>query len=476
VGMGNVEKAAQLSEEAVALDRKSETAHIASSLATLGFIHQIRGEFDKSEQCLREALSLAQKSKEVQTIVGIYGNLGWLYLDRGEYVKAREFYQKQYDISEEKIFKMSAMTVLLLAYVELGEFEKVEDSIDGLYQFAQKAEDNSMLFFLDLARAELFRAQHKWEESIKYFEKSLHEMELTKARQWNLYTFVKFLSEYARMYLERDQQDDREKARELLNQALEIFQRMGAKRDIETTEAKLLRLEGRQSVSEPKPIGYVATGYADLDKLLYGGIPQKYAVVLTSPSCDERDALVKSFLETGVKKGEVAFYATTNPALAKTLADKYQSSFWLFVCNPQADAFVKDAPNVAKLKGVENLTDLSIALTSAIRKLDPSLKGSKRICLGLVSDVLMQHHAVQTRRWLAGLIPELQSQEFTILATMNPQIHPSQESQAILDLFDGEISIFEKEDEKGKGKYLKINKMSNQKYLEDELPLKKEQS
>jgi hypothetical protein len=58
---------------------------------------------------------------------------------------------------------------------------------------------------------------------------------------------------------------------------------------------------------------------------------------------------------------------------------------------------------------------------------------------------------------------------------MNPQMHPSQESQAILDRFDGEISILKKETEKGPEKYLKIQRMSNQKYLEDELLLKKEQ-
>jgi TolB-like protein len=197
--------------------------------------------------------------------------------------------------------------------------------------------------------------------------------------------------------------------------------------------------------------------------------------VLTSPSCSERDLLVKRFLETGAKKDEAAFYVTVNPGSAKALADEYPSSFWLLVCNPQADAIVKDAPNVVKIKGVENLTDISIALTSAIRKLDPSQRGEKRICLGLVSDVLLQHHAVQTRRWLAGLIPELQSQGFTVLAVMDPEMHPLQEARAILDLFDGEISIFEKEGEKGRGKYLKINKMSNQRYLEDELPLRREE-
>jgi KaiC/GvpD/RAD55 family RecA-like ATPase len=206
---------------------------------------------------------------------------------------------------------------------------------------------------------------------------------------------------------------------------------------------------------------------------LYGGIAPNHAVVLTSPSCTERDQLIRGFLETGAKKGEDAFYVTVNPGPIKTLADEYQSNFLLFVCNPQADAIVKDAPNVVKLKGVENLTDISIALTSAIRKLDPSLKGGRRICIGLVSDVLLQHHAVQTRRWLASLIPELQAERFTLLSIINPQMHPSQEFQAILDLFDGEVSIFEKQTEKGSERYLKIMRMSDQKYMEDEVILKK---
>jgi KaiC/GvpD/RAD55 family RecA-like ATPase len=239
-------------------------------------------------------------------------------------------------------------------------------------------------------------------------------------------------------------------------------------------KARIAFIETGKEILKPEPLEHISTGYAELDELLYGGIPPNYAVVLTSPSCDERDLLVKGFLESGAKKGKVTFYVSVDPGAVKPLAEEFPSNFHLFVCNPQAEAIVREAPNVAKLKGVENLTDISIALTSAIRKLDPSLKAPRRICIGLVSDVLLQHRAVQTRRWLTALITELKSTEFTILATMNPQIHPSQELQAIIDLFEGEISIYEKETEKGTEKYLKIKKMSNQEYLDSELPLKKE--
>jgi predicted transcriptional regulator/KaiC/GvpD/RAD55 family RecA-like ATPase len=228
------------------------------------------------------------------------------------------------------------------------------------------------------------------------------------------------------------------------------------------------------SVSDVPLPGRITTGYKDLDKMLLGGIPENYAVALTAPSCDEKDLLIRRFLEAGAKKEQITFYVTKETGGAKALAEEFPSTFYLFICNPQADAMIKALPNVFKLKGVENLTDVSIALTSASRKLDNSVKGSRRACLGIVSDVLLQHHAVQTRRWLTGLIPELKSKGFTILAVLNPQMHPPEETQAVLDLFDGEIRIYEKELETGSEKSLIVRKMYNQKYLETELPLRKE--
>jgi len=477
--MGNMNKAVLLAEESVALDKKAgNMTNLSYSMNELGFFHQIFGEWDKSEQYHKEALSYSQKAKDTQQLINSYVCLGWLYAEKGEYVKAREQIEKAIEVSEKAgakyyqalIYAWGAVRI----YIELGETEKAENLLDSMRKFAIEKEDKLLIANADALRAMLFRAQKRWKESIELFEKSLEEFETLNARRWNVYFFAKtVLYEYACVYLERDQEGDRQKAHNFLNQALEIFQKMGAKKDIEKVEARMMYIETGQAALKPKFIGHVATGYADLDKLLYGGIPPNYAVVLTSPPCDERDLLIKSFLEIGAKKGEVAFYVTTNPGLAKTLAEEYQPNLYLFVCNPQADAIVKDLPNIFKLKGVENLTDISIALTTAIRKLDPSLKVARRACISLISDVLLQHRAVQTRRWLAALVPELQSEGFTTLAVIDPEMHPPQEARAVLDLFEGEISIYEKETEKGLGKYLKIKKMANQKYLENELLLTK---
>jgi tetratricopeptide (TPR) repeat protein/KaiC/GvpD/RAD55 family RecA-like ATPase len=479
VGLGNTNQALLMAEQSVALDRKTHNlSGLSLSLANLGYVYMVLGEWDKSEQYLVEALDISQKLNRFSDMARSYAYLGYSYLvAREEYARAKEFYEKSREICEKagaKYYKALFSIGLIASSIELGEIEKADNLLDDLHKYALEVKDRFLISVAYALKAGLFRAQKRWEESVEHFDKAFREWEALNYRQRDAYFFATFgLYEYARVYMERDQEGDKEKATSLLNQALEIFQKMGAKKDIEKVEARMIYIETGQVAPVPKPMGQIATGYSDLDKLLYGGIPRYYAVALTSPSCDERDLLVQSFLGTGAKNGEVTFYVTIDPSVAKALAEEFQSNFYLFVCNPQADAIVKEALNIFKLKGVENLTDISIALTSAIRKLEPSSKDPRRICISLASDALLQHHAVQTRRWLTSLMTELKSNGFTTLVTINPQMHPSQELQAILDLFEGEVSIHEKETEKGLEKFLKIKKMSNHKYLENELPLKK---
>jgi KaiC/GvpD/RAD55 family RecA-like ATPase len=226
-------------------------------------------------------------------------------------------------------------------------------------------------------------------------------------------------------------------------------------------------------VSETALPGRITTGFEDLDNLLLGGIPESYAVALTSPSCDERELIIKRFLEAGTKKDQITFYVAVEPGEAMALAEQYQSSFYLFICNPRADAMAKSVPNVFGLKGVENLTDIDIALTKSFRSLDLSRTAPRRACVEIVSDVLLQHHAVIARKWLSGLLPDLRAKGFTTLAVVNPHMHPPEEVQAILGLFEGEVEISEKETEKGVERILRVKKLYNKRYLDNEVRLEK---
>jgi tetratricopeptide (TPR) repeat protein/KaiC/GvpD/RAD55 family RecA-like ATPase len=470
--MGNSDKALTLAEQSESLDRKTSNLwNLSISTLNLGIIYHVLGDWSKGEQYLKESLSVSKKTNNIQSISNGYNMLGWSYYDKGEYAKAKEFFDEMLEFLGKRgaAFRIFYCQFPAMNDIELGEFDKARALLDELHKFAHEKQNKELIAAEDETRAMLLGAEKKWTESIELFEKSLQEYEALGTRRWNVWLFAEILYEYARVYLERNLPGDREKAHNLLNQALEIFQKMGAKKDIEKVEAKLLYIETGKATPVPKPIELVCTGYADLDKLLCGGLRSNSALVLSSPSCNERDSLIKSFLKTGAEKGEVTFYLTTNARAAKTLAEEFQSGLYLFICNPQADSVAESLPNVFKLKGVENLTEISIALTSTIHKLDASLKGPRRACIEIVSDALLQHHAVQTRKWLTALTTELTSKGFTILAVVDPQMHPPEELHAILGLFDGEINIYEK----GTEQFLRIKRMSNQKYMEDELLLKK---
>lgn len=217
----------------------------------------------------------------------------------------------------------------------------------------------------------------------------------------------------------------------------------------------------------------IQTGFEDLDHLLLGGIPKGYAVILISPSCDERDLLIKRYLQSGVTEGAVTLCVTADSSSLRDLAEESPDKFNVLVCNPHVDEAFEALPNVSKVAGVENLTEISIALESTLRRVGKGKNTSKRACLEVVSDVLLQHQAVQTRKWLSGLIPLLKSRGFTVLAVMNPRMHKSEELHAILDLFEGEISVYEKKGAEDLAKFIRVRKMYNKRYVESELPFKK---
>jgi KaiC/GvpD/RAD55 family RecA-like ATPase len=213
----------------------------------------------------------------------------------------------------------------------------------------------------------------------------------------------------------------------------------------------------------------VSFGYKDLDNMLFGGLPERQTVVLSSISCDETMLIINRFLEKGIREGESTFLITIDATRWERLAEDF-SNFHLFVCNPQAETAVKSLPNITKLRGVESLTEISIPIFSALRSLDEISGKPRRICLEVLSDILLQHHAAQTRRWLVGLITELKSKRFTVLALMNPHMHPVEEAQAVLDLFDGEIEVSESKSQK----ILRIKRMYGQNYINNDLQLRKE--
>jgi tetratricopeptide (TPR) repeat protein len=242
-GRGDMSRATALLEESAALDRRTgNRTELCFSLDGLGHVHRTTGNWDKAEQFYSEALNLSEKLDDFQSKSASYFSMGLLALEKGEYAKAKGFFEKAAEVHEKhgaRASQMNSQLWVIWTCIELAEFEEAENLLRSLQKFATETGEKERIANADIARAMLCRAQKKWAESIELFEKGLQEWEALGARQWNVYWFAKvLLYEYARAYLERDQEGDREKAHSLLNQAMEIFQKMGAKKDIERIIAK----------------------------------------------------------------------------------------------------------------------------------------------------------------------------------------------------------------------------------------------
>ncbi len=268
---GNMKDAVSLAEESVALSRKvGYPRSLSLSIGYLGLIRMILGELDKSEQYFKEAFDFSQIAGDLDSAALGHIFLGSFHFEKGEYDKAKEHLEKANEIYE-KVFTVQysmsflASQYLIWTYIELEEIDKAQNLVNNLHKTALDVRNEDLIANSHALTAMVFRAQKKWKESIEHFEKSLQKHEALNARQWDVYWFAKMvLCEYAQMRLERNEEGDREKAHNLLNQALEIFQKMGAKKDIEKTIASIDVLHPPSTQTHEKAVGPESYEYTEM--------------------------------------------------------------------------------------------------------------------------------------------------------------------------------------------------------------------
>ena len=478
IDMGETSRALHLVEESVALDRKTgNKINLTLSLAALGYTWAILGEWNTCEKYLNEALAISSELNDFPAIGLSYKALGRYYINRGEFKKGQEFAEKAYELSKKAgsvMHQAIAGYYSALCSIELGECERAERRIEELDKFSQQLDDKEREAYINGLKAVLLRSKQKYDESIKLFKKCKEQLETLKADVWDVYEFTKrIIVEYAQVCLARKQKGDLERAQILFDQALRTFKKMNAKNDVAIVESKIFGLEVAQEFDESEQESNIEIGFSILDKMLNGGIPPTFSVALSSPPNDQKNLLIRRYLESGLNQGQITFHITAELPSTENLTEEDVSKYYLFLCNPRSTSAPDNLPNFYKLGSKNDLTNLSIALSKAYRTTEQSSDTSKRACIEIVSDVLLQSNLKLTRQWLEHLLYNLKAKGFTTLATLNPLMHPPDQLHAILSLFDGEISIREKETERGTDRSLKIIRMNGQKFIKKEVHLTK---
>jgi hypothetical protein len=198
-------------------------------------------------------------------------------------------------------------------------------------------------------------------------------------------------------------------------------------------------------------------------------------MLITSPPLDERNLLTENFLKQGIHGNDAVLHITTRlRGIASQLVEGKPESFFLMLCNPWADNMVSDQPNVLKIKGVEDLTQLSISLESFLRDIMEKGDSLRRVLLDIVSDALLTNEIRVVRRWLMDLLAMFKHRNVTTLTTLDPDMHSRDEARTIIDLFDGHMDITERNVDDDPKKILTVKRLYNKKYLERDMVLKRE--
>jgi len=243
---GEMQKAIETAEEAIQASKK--TGHLASlngALYVRGDIYRTIGEWDKAYECYMQALEIAERVYDQGWLIMGNSSLGRLCYEKEEYGKAEEILQKQIEVLKKfggkircpvQYFQWGFLPYIWLSevYLKTGEFKKARDLADVAYECAVKSKSRLYMAMANRLKGMLLSNQKDWKSAIEFFEKSKREFEAMNA----LPELIQTLYEYGLTYLQRNQEGDREKAHSLLDQALEISRKIGAKKWIEKIIAK----------------------------------------------------------------------------------------------------------------------------------------------------------------------------------------------------------------------------------------------
>lgn len=240
--MGELQKAISIFEEVLTLSKRTKyPAGISGVMCGFGWCYQLLGEWDKSLQYLTEAYDIAKKIGEYQFLGLATMRLGELFMEMENYGEAEKYLTESNTIFE----KAGEVSLLLWTFPFLsklhlrkGEIEKAKALIEKTYEYATKTRTKFHIAHAEMLKAMLFREQKNWERSIRYFERSFQEYKALNLQKWDIWKFAEHLYEYSLMYLERNEEGDKEKAYQLLNQAMEIYRKVDAKKKIEKIIAK----------------------------------------------------------------------------------------------------------------------------------------------------------------------------------------------------------------------------------------------
>jgi tetratricopeptide (TPR) repeat protein len=235
---GEVAKAEESCQAVKTIQDKGSMAETGAicpfeDVASIGFHYLRQGEWDKAREYLEGAIAVHKDRNNLAVVDACSFALGSLNLELENYPKAEEFLLKSLEICRtggNVLFELWVLPVLAELCLKIGQHDKAAEYVNRGFELL-KPDQNwyGLPAPMYLAKGMLAAARKDWDTATESFDKAI---QINKQYQlpWDE---AKTLYERGLMYLARGGKGDREKAHEDLDEALAMFQRVGAKKDAE---------------------------------------------------------------------------------------------------------------------------------------------------------------------------------------------------------------------------------------------------
>ncbi len=235
---GEVSKANEASQKEKKIESKSLGGCYFEDAAGIGFHYLRQGEWDMAREYLEWAIPVHQNRNNFAALGACAFTLGNLEMEQKNFAKAEKFLLESLDICRKGgnvIFELWILPVLCELYLKMRQPEKAAGYVDRGFELL-KPDQNwyGLPTPIYMAKGMLATQKQDWKTATEFFEKAIH-----LNRQYQLpWDEAKAFYELGMMFLGRERAGDRESAREKFDCSLEIFERIGAKKDVEKVLSK----------------------------------------------------------------------------------------------------------------------------------------------------------------------------------------------------------------------------------------------
>ena len=276
---GDLNSAMEYQKRGLAIkERIGDSFGIGISQLNLGLIYGDIGDWEKAIECYYRALVEMEKRKDLTHIALCYNNLGEVYLRRGKSDKSKELFEqaiRNADLAPSPWVKAEALGNLGENYFRQGDMLRAMDCFNQDIKLSTKMEDKEELAETYRRIGELLLISGEKEKAKKSLNQGLALVSLTGAKkeEGNIFrVFGNFYSELdnvaeaknsfqrgleilkefgnnyelGRLYLDYGvvlaNHGDKDIAITYLNEAKNIFQRLGATFELEAAESQFTKI------------------------------------------------------------------------------------------------------------------------------------------------------------------------------------------------------------------------------------------